>query len=60
MSTKQIAKMSATMLQCEERAAWRDVECAIRHGVAPAADLGSYVAALRAEMTRRGISPLPL
>lgn len=54
MNSKQISRMSDTVLFCELRAAWGEVECSIRHGVQPSKRTSDYVAALTAEQKRRG------
>ena len=53
MNTTQIKRMSDTVIFCELRAAWGEVECDVRHGVEPRRSLSDYVAALTAEQKRR-------
>ncbi len=53
MNTTQTTKMSDTVIECELRAAWAEVECDMRHGVQPSKRVSDYIAALTAEQTRR-------
>ena len=48
-----IKKMSDTVLFCELRAAWTQVECDVRHGQQPSKADSDYIAALTAEQKRR-------
>ena len=50
---KKIGKMSLVVIECELRAAWAEVECAVRHGLEPSKALGAYIAALEAEKVAR-------
>jgi hypothetical protein len=50
---KTVRKMSDMVICCELRAAYADVEMAIRHGNQPGRVLSDYVAALTAEQKRR-------
>lgn len=52
-TTKTIRKMSDVVIFCELRSAWKDVECAVTHGVEPAKALCDYIAALESERARR-------
>ncbi len=53
-TTATIKKMSKTVIECELRGAWADVECALRHGSEPSRSLGDYVAMLTRELGTRG------
>jgi hypothetical protein len=55
MNNAAIKKMSNTVLACELRAAWSDVECALRHGVQPQKSTSDYIAALAAEQAKRAV-----
>ena len=50
---KQIKKMSDTVIFCELRAIWNEVEANMRHGVETPKSVGDYAAALTAEQKRR-------
>lgn len=45
-TTKTVSKMSKTVIACELRAAWGEVECNLRHGVKISKQLADYIAAL--------------
>lgn len=53
MKTAMIRKMSDTVIACELRQAWNDVECAMRHGQQPSKSTSDYVVALTAEQAKR-------
>ncbi len=53
-----VSKMSNTVLQCEHRAAWQEVESQIRCGLAPQKTVSDYIAVLDREMKRRNVQAL--
>lgn len=53
MNNATVTKMSDTVIACELRAAWSEVECSVRHGQQPSARISNYIAALTAEQTKR-------
>jgi uncharacterized membrane protein len=60
LNPRVLSKMSDTVVLCEERAAWRDIEVQIRHGVAPQKSVSDRAATLSKERERRNLAPLPM
>jgi len=54
LNTKNIKKASKTVIECELRAAWQEVECDIRHAGQPGKAISDYVALLTKELSTRG------
>ena len=47
--------MSDTVIFCELRAAWGEVECNLRAGLEPSKRVSDYIAALTVEQKRRAV-----
>jgi len=50
---KAVSKMSDTMIFCELRSVWNEVESNMRAGIQPAKRLGDYAALLTREQAKR-------
>lgn len=53
MNTAQIKRMTDAVIFCELRAAWGEVEVALRHGQQPSKRVSDYIAVLTSEQKRR-------
>jgi hypothetical protein len=53
MNANTIKKMSDTVIACEIRTAWNEMEGDLRHGLPVRPSLSKYIAALKDEQYRR-------